>query len=109
VIRWAVASRRAGSAAPAGQFLRVSGASSWIGLATSTALAVAVPVLAIWGVAIEAITLSRGGTPSHGAALANVIAGALAILLTPPLALLAIRRFLAARHRVRDDFTSNLA
>jgi hypothetical protein len=103
------ASRRAGSPAPAGQFLRVSGASSWIGLATSAVLAAAVPVLAIWGVAIEAVTLSRGGTLSHGAALGNVIAGALAILLTPPLALLAIRRFLAARHRVRDGFTSNLA
>ncbi len=109
VIRWAVASRRAGSPAPAGQFLHVSGASSWTELATSTVLAAAVPVLAIWGVAIEAITLSRGGSLSHGAALGNVIAGALAILLTPPLALLAIRRFLRARHRVRDDFTRNLA
>jgi len=38
-----------------------------------------------------------------------VIAGALAILVTPPLALLAIRRLLAARHHVRDDFTRNLA
>jgi hypothetical protein len=60
-------------------------------------------------VAIEAITLSRGGALSHGAALGNVIAGALAILVTPPLALLATRRILAARHRVRDDFTRNLA
>jgi len=108
VIRWAVASRRAGAPAPAGQFLQVSGASRWTELATSTVLAAAVPVLAIWGVAIEAITLSRGGTLSHGAALGNVIAGALAILVTPPLALLAVRRFLAARHRVRDDFTENL-
>ena len=66
-------------------------------------------MLAIWGAAIEAITLSRGGTLSHGAALGNVIAGALAILLAPPLALLAIRRFLGARRRVRDDFTRNLA
>jgi hypothetical protein len=109
VIRWAVASRRAGAPAPAGQFLQVSGASSWTELATSTVLAAAVPVLAIWGAAIEAITLSRGGTLSHGAALGNVIAGALAILVTPLLALLAIRRFLAARHRVRDDFTRNLS
>jgi hypothetical protein len=107
-MRWAVASRRVGAPAPAGRFLHVSGASSWTGLATSAVLAVAVPVLAIWGAAVEAITLSRGGTLSHGAALANVIAGALAILLTSPLAVLAIRRFLAARHRVRDDFTSNL-
>jgi hypothetical protein len=109
VIRWAVASRRAGSPAPAGQFLRVSGASSWTELAISTVLAAGVPVLAIWGAAIEAITLSRGGTLSHGAALGNVIAGALAILVTPLLALLATRRFLASRHRVRDDFTSHLA
>jgi hypothetical protein len=109
VIRWAVASRRAGTPAPAGQFLHVSGASSWTELATSTVLAAAVPVLAIWGVAIEAITLSRGGTLSQGAALGNVIAGALAILVTPLLARRAIRRFLAARHRVRDDFTRNLA
>ena len=69
----------------------------------------AVPVLAIWGVAIEAITLSRAGRLSHGAALGNVIAGALAILLTPLLGRLAMRRLLAARHRVTDDFTSNLA
>jgi hypothetical protein len=109
VIRWAVASRRAGAPAPAGQFLRVSGASSWTELASSAVLAAAVPVLAIWGAVIEAITLSRGGSLSHGAALGNVIAGALAILLTPLLALVAIRRFLAARHRVRDDFTRNLA
>ena len=109
LIRWAVASRRAGTPAPVGQFLQVSGASAWIGLATSAVLAAAVPVLAIWGVAIEAITLSRGGALSDGAALGNVIAGALAILLTPPLALLAARRFLGARHRVRDDFTRNLA
>jgi hypothetical protein len=66
-------------------------------------------VLAIWGAAIEAITLSRGGSLTHGAALGNVIAGALAILVTPPLGLLATRRFLAARHRVRDDFTGNLS
>jgi hypothetical protein len=65
-------------------------------------------VLAIWGAAIEAITLSRGGSLAHGAALGNVIAGALAILIAPPLARLAIRRLLAARHRVRDGFT-NLA
>jgi hypothetical protein len=109
VIRWAVASRRAGAPAPAGQFLQVSGASPWTKVATTTVLAAAVPVLAIWGMVIEAITLSRGGTLSHGAGLGNVIAGALAILLTPLLALLAIRRFLAARHRVRDDFTRNLA
>ena len=109
LIRWAVASRRAGSPAPAGQFLQVSGVSSWTELATSAVLAAAVPVLVIWGVAIEAITLSRGGALSHGVALANVIAGAVAILLTPPLALLATRRILAARHRVRDDFTRNLA
>jgi len=109
VIRWAVASRRAGAPAPAGRFLQVSGASPWTGLAASAVLGAAVPVLAIWGAAIEAITLSRGGTLSHGAALGNVIAGALAILAAPPLAWLAIRRFLAARHRVRDDFTSSLA
>jgi hypothetical protein len=53
--------------------------------------------------------LSRGGTVSNGAALGNVIAGALAILAAPPLAWLAIRRLLSARHRVRDDFTSSLA
>jgi hypothetical protein len=109
LIRWAVASRRAGAPAPAGQFLRVSGASSWTGPATLAVLAAAVPVLAIWGAVIEAITLSRGGGLSHGAALGNVIAGALAILLTPLLARLAIRRFMAARHRVRDDFTRDLA
>lgn len=108
VIRWAVASRRAGAPAPLRRFLRVSGASSWTGLATSAVLAAAVPVLAIWGAAIEAITLSRGGSLAHGAALGNVIAGALAILIAPPLARLAIRRLLAARHRVRDGFT-NLA
>ena len=109
MIRWAVVSRRAGAPAPAGRLLQVGGASPWTKLATSTVLAAAVPVLAIWGAAIEAITLSRGGTLSHGAALGNVIAGALAILITPPLAWLATRRILAARHRVRDDFTGNLA
>lgn len=109
LIRWATASRRARAPAPAGRFLQVSGASWWTGLATSAVLAAAVPVLAIWGAVIEAITLSRGGPLSHGAALGNVIAGALAILITPPLAWLATRRILAARHRVRDDFTGNLA
>jgi hypothetical protein len=109
VIRWAVASRRAGALAPVGRFLQVSEASPWTQRAISTVLAAAVPVLVIWGAAIEAITLSRGGTLSHGAALGNVIAGALAILVTPLLALLPVRRFLAARHRVRDDFTRNLA
>jgi len=108
VIRWVVASRRAGAPAPAGRFLRVNGASAWTGLATSVVLAVAVPVLAIWGAVIEALTLSRGGGLSHGAALANLIVGAVAILLAPPLARLAIRRLLAARHRLRDGFT-NLA
>jgi hypothetical protein len=109
VIRWAVASRRAGTSAPARQFLQLSGADSWTRLATTAVLAAAVPVLAIGGAVIEAVTLSRGGTLSHGAALGNVIAGALAIALAPLLALLAIRRFLAARHRVRDYFTRNLA
>jgi hypothetical protein len=46
----------------------------------------------------------RCGSLSHGAALGNVIAGALAIAVAPPLARLVIRRFLAARRRVRDDF-----
>jgi hypothetical protein len=109
VIRWAVASRRAGTLAPAGQFLQVSGASSWPEGATWTVLAGAVPMLAIWGAAIEAITLSGGGALAQGATLGNVIAGALAILVTPLLGLRAIRRFLTARHRVRDDFTRNLA
>jgi hypothetical protein len=108
-IRWTAASRRAGSPAPAGRFLRVGGASPWTGLATTAVVAAAVPVLAIWGAAVEAITLSRGGALSHGAALGNLIAGALAILVTPPLARLAIRRIMTARHRVRDDVTSNLA
>jgi hypothetical protein len=108
VIRWAVASRRAGTPAPAGQFLRVSGASPWTERATSAVLAAAVPVLAVCGAVIEASTLSRGGTLTHGAALGNVLAGALAILVTPLLALLAIRRILAARHRLRDDFTRDL-
>lgn len=109
LVRWATASRRAGTLAPAGPFLHVSGSSSLTEQATVVVLAAAVPVLAVWGVAIEAITLSRGGPLSHGAALGNVIAGALAILVTPPLALLAARRFVSARNRVRDDFTSNLA
>jgi hypothetical protein len=104
VIRWAVASRRAGTPAPVSRFLHVSGASRWTGLATSAVLA-AVPALAIWGAAIVAITLSRGGALSHGAALGSVVAGALAILSTPPLALLAIRRFRAMRNRVRDDLS----
>ena len=108
-IRWAVATRRAGAPAPVGRFLQVSGTSSWTGLATSAVVAAAVPVLAVWGAVIEAITLSRGGSLSHGAALGNVIAGALAILIAPLLARLAVRRFLAARHRLRDDFTSKLA
>ncbi|HTU76062.1 MAG TPA: hypothetical protein VMG38_21300 [Trebonia sp.] len=108
LIRWAVASRRAGAPAPAGRFLRVSGASSWTELATSAVLAAAVPALAIWGAAIEAITLTRGGSLSHGPALGNVIAGALALLVAPLLGRLGLRRFLAARHRVRDYFT-NLA
>jgi hypothetical protein len=109
LIRWAVASRRAGTAAPVGQFLQVSWSSPGTRRMTSAVLAAAVPVLAIWGAVIEAITLSRGGTLSHDPALGNVITGALAILVTPPLALLAIRRFLTARHRLRDDFTRNLA
>jgi hypothetical protein len=109
LIRWAVASRRAGTPASVGRFFQDSEASPWTGLVTSAVLGAAVPVLAIWGVAVEAITLSRGGTLSHGAALGNMIAGALAILLAPPLAWLAIRRFVAARHRVRDDFTSGIA
>jgi hypothetical protein len=108
LIRWAVASRRAGAPAPAGRFLRVSGASPWTDLATSAVLAAAVPALVIWGLAIEVITLSRGGGLSHGAGLGNVIGGALAILVSPALARLGFRRFLAARHRLRDDFT-NLA
>jgi hypothetical protein len=108
LIRWAMASRRARTPAPAGQFLKVSGSTPWIERATSIVTAAAVPVLAVWGIVIEAITLSRGGTLSHGAALGNVIAGALAILVTPLLARLAIRRFLAARHRLRDDFTRDL-
>jgi hypothetical protein len=108
-IRWAVASRRARSPAPPGRFLRVTGASEWTELGTSAVLAAAVPVLVIWGAVIEAITLSRGGSMSHGASLGNVIAGALAILAAPLLAWLAVRRFLAARHRVRDDFTKDFA
>jgi hypothetical protein len=76
-------------------------------MGTSAVLAAAVPVLAIWGAVIEAITLSRGGSLSHGAALGNLIAGALALLVAPPLARLAFRRILAARHRVRDDFTKD--
>jgi hypothetical protein len=107
LIRWAAASRRAGSPAPAERFLRVTGASAWTELGTSAVLAAAVPVLAIWGAVIEAITLSRGGSLSHGAALGNLIAGALALIVAPPLARLAFRRILAARHRVRDDFTKD--
>jgi hypothetical protein len=109
LIRWAVASRRAGTLAPARPFLRVSGAGPWTERATLAVLAAAVPVLAIWGIAIEAMTLSRGGNLSHGAALGNVVAGALAILLTPLLARVTIRRFQTARNRVPDGFTNNLA
>jgi len=108
VIRWTVASRRAGSPAPAGRFLKVNGASEWTGLATRAILAAAVPVLVIWGAAVEAITLSRGGPLSHGQALANVIAGVLAMLVALPLAPLAIRRLWAGRRRLRDDFTRDL-
>jgi hypothetical protein len=107
LIRWAVASRRAGSPAPTVKFLRVTGASAWTEMATSAVLAAAVPALAIWGVIVEAITLSRGGTLSHGAALGNLIAGALALLATPAVARMAFRRILAARHRVRDDFAKD--
>jgi hypothetical protein len=107
LVRWWAASRRAGSPAPAQRFLRVTGASPWTEMATSAVLAAAVPVLAIWGAVVEAITLSGGGTLSHGAALGNVIAGALALLATLPLARLAFRRILAARHRIRDDFTKD--
>jgi hypothetical protein len=108
-IRWAVACHRAGMPVPAGRFLQVSGASAWTVLATSAVLTAAVPVLAIWGAVIVAITLSGSRAPSHGAALGNVIAGALAIVVSPLLARLAIRRLLAARHRVRDEVTRNLA
>ena len=108
-IRWAAASRRAGAPAPAGRFLRVDGASPWTELATTAVVAAAVPALAIWGAVVEAITLSRGGPLSHGAGLANLIAGALAIVAAAPLARLAVRRIRAARHRVRDDVTRNLA
>ena len=108
-IRWAAASRRARSPAPPGRFLRVSGASEWTELGTTAVLAAAVPVLVIWGAVVEAITLSRGGGLSHGASVGNMIAGALAILAAPLLAWVAIRRFLAARHRVRDDFTKDFS
>lgn len=109
LIRWTVASRRSRSPAPAGQFLRVSGASPWNARAAAVVLAAAVPVLAVWGIVIEAVTVSGGGPLSHGAALGNIIAGALALLLAPLLARPAARRIRTLRHRVDDDLTSHLA
>ena len=109
LIRWTVATRRAGSPAPVGPFLRVSGASVWTERGASAVLALAVPVLAIWGATALAVTLSSNGSLSHGAAMSNIIAGALALLIAPLLARKAGRRIMAARHRVGDEFTSNLA
>src|SRR5215469_1601585 len=59
-LRWGVASRRAGSPAPAARFFRVTGASKWTTIVPTVALVLSVPTLLIWGIAVEAVTISHG-------------------------------------------------
>jgi hypothetical protein len=107
VIRWAVASRRAGAPAPVGQFLQASGASSWTGLAASAVPAAPVPLPAIWrgGRRGHRTVPGRRPVPRRGTGQRGR-RGAGNSRRTP-LARLAIRRFLASRRRVRDDFPRN--
>lgn len=49
------------------------------------------------------------GSPWHGAPAGNLVGGAVAILLVPPLAWLSIRRITAARRKARDEAIQNLA
>jgi hypothetical protein len=49
------------------------------------------------------------GSPWHGAPTGNLVGGAVAILLVPPLAWLSIRRITASRRKARDEAIQNLA
>lgn len=49
------------------------------------------------------------GSPWHGAPTGNLVGGAVAILLVPPLAWLSIRRLTASRRKARDEAIQGLA
>jgi hypothetical protein len=104
--RWAVLSRRAGSLAPPGQFLRVTGTSEWTTRLLTATLALAVPVLAIWGLTIMGDALAHG---FRGSQAGTLVAGVAAVLAVPLLAWLSLHRRRAAReHHLRDELTEGL-
>jgi hypothetical protein len=105
-LRWAAASRRAGSVAPVGRFLPVTVTDKFVDWLITGALGVTAPVLAIWGLVISCVAAAHG---YQGVQAGTVAAGAVAILAAPPLGWLFLRRLWARRTRLRDEFTRDFA
>lgn len=60
ILRWAVASARAGAPAPPERFVHVSGENVLAKWLVTVGAFLAIPTLLIWGIAIEAVTVSHG-------------------------------------------------
>ena len=101
-VRWAAASRRAGSMAPAARFFPATVADKHVGWLTTGALGVSALFLAFWGLIISCTAASQG---YHGVQAGTVAAGAVAVLAAPPLGWLFLRRCRAESNRLRDEFT----
>ena len=105
-LRWAAASRRAGSLAPVNRFFPVAVTDKWVDWLITVALGVTVPVLAVWGLVISCVAAAHG---YQGVQAGTVAAGAVAILAAPPLGWLFLRRVWVQRTRLRDEFTKDFA
>jgi hypothetical protein len=105
-LRWAAASRRAGSLAPVNRFFPVDVTDKWVDWLITVALGVTAPVLAVWGLVISCVAAAHG---YQGVQAGTVAAGAVAILAAPPLGWLFLRRVWAQRSRLRDEFTKDFA
>lgn len=105
-LRWAAASRRAGSLAPVNRFFPVAVTDKSVGWLITVALGVTTPVLAVWGLVVSGVAAAHGYQDVQAG---TVAAGAVAILATPLLGWLFLRRWWAQRTRLRDEFTRDFA
>jgi hypothetical protein len=105
-LRWAAASRRAGSLAPVDRFFPVAVTDKSVGWLITVALGVTAPVLAVWGLVISCVAAAHGYQDVQAG---TVAAGAVAILAAPPLGWLFLRRWWAQRTRLGDEFTRDFA
>jgi hypothetical protein len=105
-VRWAAASREIGSLAPWSPFYPPGDRRRREQLVTG-AMVIAVPALVAWGPGVLIATLGHG-PPWAGAALGNLISGALLTLALPVLAWRTVRRLRDQRRAARQDLIEGI-